>query len=61
MGVILGGTAYLGETVLAGETGAAVALHEAGGEVAVGVGGGLDTDVTGALLHDDGEDDTKIG
>lgn len=51
------GDIYLGETVLAGEAGAAVALHQAGSGVAVVVVGGLDTDVAGALLHDDGEDD----
>lgn len=51
---------YLGKTVLAGEARAAVALHQAGGGVSVVVVGGLDTDVAGALLHDDGEDDTGI-
>lgn len=55
-----GGDLVLGETVLAGETGAAVALHEAGGGVAVAVVGGVDTDVAGGFLHDDAEDDTGL-
>lgn len=54
------GDLVLGETVLAGEAGAAVALHQAGSGVAVVVVGGLDTDVAGALLHDDGEDDALL-
>lgn len=44
--------------MLAGEARGAVALHQAGSGVAVGVPSGLDTDVAGGLLHDDGEDDT---
>lgn len=46
--------------MLARETRAAVALHEAGSGVAVHVHGGADTNVAGAFLHDDGKDDADI-
>lgn len=47
---------YLGKAVLALERGAALALHE----TAVIATCALDTDVTAALLEDDGEDDTLV-
>lgn len=51
---------YLRQPVLVWESGTAVALHEAGCSVAIGVNGSADADVARALLHDDGEDETLI-
>lgn len=46
-----GSDLVLGKAVLAGESGAAITLHEAGSSVAVGIDSGLDTDVASALLR----------